>query len=66
MADMSYDPNLADALEPSQLTAATAVPLPRRKLGRATTGLLIALRVYIFIAVPIVCYAFVHALIAPQ
>jgi hypothetical protein len=59
---MSYDPNLADALEPGQFTAATNVPLPRRKLGRAATVLLIALRVYIFIAVPIVGYAFVRAL----
>jgi hypothetical protein len=63
---MSYDSNLIDALEPSQLTAATEIPLPRRRLGRATTILLIALRVYIFIAVPIVGYAFVHALMAPQ
>lgn len=63
---MSYDPNLADALEPSQLTAATDVPLPRRRLGRTTTILLIALRIYVFIAVPIVGYAFVRALMAPQ
>ena len=63
---MSYDSNLADALEPSQLTAATDVPLPRRKLSRAATIMLIALRVYIFVAVPIVGYAFVHALLAPQ
>ncbi|MGO9419758.1 hypothetical protein [Roseiarcus sp.] len=63
---MSYDSNLIDALEPSQLTAATEIPLPRRRLSRATTILLIALRVYIFIAVPIVGYAFVHALMAPQ
>ena len=63
---MTYDSNLIDALEPSQLTAATEIPLPRRRLSRATTILLIALRVYIFIAVPIVGYAFVHALMAPQ
>jgi len=63
---MSYDSNLADALEPSQLTAATDIPLPRRKLSRGTTIMLIALRVYIFIAVPIVGYAFVHALMTPQ
>ena len=63
---MSYDPTLVDALEPGQLTAATDVPLPRRKLARGTVILLIALRVYIFIAVPIVGYAFVHALLAPQ
>ena len=63
---MSYDPNLVDALEPGQLTAVTKVPLPRRQLGRATTALLIALRIYIFMAVPIVGYAFVHALTTPQ
>ena len=63
---MAYDPNLADALEPGQLTAATDIPLPRRKLSRGATVMLIALRVYIFVAVPIVGYAFVHALTAPQ
>ena len=30
---MSYDQSLADALEPSQRTAATRVPLPRRHSG---------------------------------
>ncbi len=63
---MSYDSNLVDALEPGQLTAATDVPLPRRRLSRIATIMLIALRVYIFIAVPIVGYAFVHALMTPQ
>lgn len=63
---MSYDPSLADALEPSQLTAATEIPLPRRRLGRMTTILLIALRVYIFITIPIVGYAFVQALLTAQ
>jgi hypothetical protein len=63
---MSYETNLADALEPSQFTEATKIPLPRRRLGRVATIMLIALRVYIFIAVPIVGYAFVHALMTPQ
>ena len=63
---MSDQANMIDALEPSQLTAATSVPLPRRKLGRVTVALLIALRAYVFIAVPIVAYAFVHALLTPQ
>ena len=58
---MSTNSDFIDGLEPSQLTAATEVPLARRKLSRATTILLIALRVYILIAVPIVGYAFVHA-----
>jgi hypothetical protein len=56
--------NLIEALEPSQLTAATQRALPRRALGRGTLILLIALRVYVFVAVPIVIYAFVHALIS--
>jgi hypothetical protein len=63
---MADDPNLDEALEPSQLTSATGIPLPRRRLSRTTTVLLIALRVYIFIAVPIVGYAFVRALMAAQ
>lgn len=63
---MSDDPTLINALEPSQLTAATSVPLPRRALGRTTVIMLVALRVYIFLAIPIVAYAFVHALLTPQ
>ena len=62
---MNYDPKLLDALEPSQLTAASKRSLPRRKLGRGTLGLLIALRAYVILAIPIVGYAFVHALLAP-
>jgi hypothetical protein len=62
---MNYDPKLLAALEPSQLTAASQRPLPRRKLGRGTLGLLIALRAYVIVALPIVGYAFVHALLAP-
>ncbi len=62
---MAYDPNLADALEPGQLTASTAAPLPRRRLGRGLTALLVVLRVYIVAAVLVVAYAFVHALTTP-
>lgn len=42
--------------------AATKRSLPRRRLGRGTTALLVLLRVYVIIAVPVVAYAFVHAL----
>jgi len=63
---MPYDPALIGALEPGQLTAATQRPLPRRILGRGTLALLILLRVYVVIAIPIVVYAFVHALLVPQ
>lgn len=62
---MQYDPTLISALEPDQLAAATMRPFPRR-LGRGGLALLILLRVYIVIAIPIVVYAFVHALLAPQ
>jgi hypothetical protein len=62
---VNCDLKLLEALEPSQLTAVSQRPLPRRSLGRGTLGLLIALRTYVIIAVPIVGYAFVHALLAP-
>ncbi len=63
---MSYDPALISALEPDQLVGATMRPLPRRKLSRGVLALLIVLRVFIVIAIPIVIYAVVHALLAPQ
>jgi hypothetical protein len=63
---MPYDPALIGALEPGQLTAAKQRPLPRRTLGRGALALLILLRAYVVIAIPIVLYAFVHALLVPQ
>jgi hypothetical protein len=63
---LAYDPKLISALEPDQLVAATMRPYPRRKLTQGELALLIALRVFIVIAIPIVIYAFVHALLAPQ
>jgi hypothetical protein len=63
---MPYDPELVSALEPDQLVAVTMRPYPRRKLTRGVLALLIALRIFIVIAVPIVIYAFVHALLTPQ
>lgn len=61
---MQFDPKLMSALEADQLTTAAERPLPRRKLGGGTLALLILLRVYVVIAIPIVGYAFVHALLA--
>jgi len=52
------------ALEPGQLSHVTRKPLPRMKLGPVSRGLLIAMRIYVLIAVPIVIYAFVRALLA--
>jgi hypothetical protein len=59
---MTYDPNLISFLEPSQLSTATACPLPRRAVGKGTMALLVLLRLYIVVALPVVGYAFVHAL----
>lgn len=63
---MQYDPAVLSALESEQYTAKTQMPLPRRVLGRGTTALLILLRIYVVIAIPIVVYAFVHALAVPR
>lgn len=63
---MAYDPALVSALEPDQLVVATKRPYPRRKLTTGVLALLVVLRVFILIAVPIVVYAFVHALLTPQ
>jgi hypothetical protein len=63
---MPYDSTLVGALEPDQLAAAKMRPYPRRTLGRGVVTLLILLRVYVMIAIPVVAYAFVHALLAPQ
>ena len=57
---------LIDALEPSQLTVNAERPLPRRRLGSGTLALLIVLRIYVIVAVPIVGYAFFHALMASR
>ena len=61
-----HDRELIGVLEPGQLTAASARPLPRRKLGRLGLVLLVVLRVYVLLAMPIVGYAFVHALLAAR
>ena len=58
--------DLSDVLEHGQLVSATSQPLPRRALTPGVLALLIALRVFVVIAVPIVIYAFVHALLTPQ
>ncbi len=59
-------PDLAGALEPAQRVSAASQPLPRRRLTGGVLALLIVLRVFIFISVPVVIYAFVHALLTPQ
>jgi hypothetical protein len=59
---MICDPALIHALEPDQVAAATMRPLPRRRLGKGAMGLVILLRVYVALAIPVIVYAFVHAL----
>ncbi len=58
-----YDPEELDALEPAQLTLYSERPLPRQRLGRGAFALLVVLRIYVLIAIPIVAYAFVRALL---
>jgi hypothetical protein len=53
--------NLDDPVS-EHFVAASRDKLPRRKLGRGTLALLILLRVYVLLAIPIVIYAFIRAL----
>ncbi len=57
MADLSV-------LEPGQSTSAARRHFPRRVLNRVELALLIVLRIYVFLALPLVVYAFVKALYA--
>jgi 4-hydroxybenzoate polyprenyltransferase len=59
---MSFD-EIA-ALERDQLAVEKQRPLPRAKVTRGVTLMLLALRIYVLIAVPVVIYAFAHALLA--
>ena len=63
---MQYDPELINALEADQRSAAAQRPLPRRILGTGTLVLLVLLRIYVVIAIPIVAYAFIHVLVATR
>ena len=60
---MTHDPKFIASLEPGQLSAARAALLPRRRLSREVTVLLILLRLYVLAAIPVVAYAFIHALL---
>jgi len=64
--EAALDSELINALEPEQLSAAVQRPLPRRVLGRGTLFLLIALRLYVLVAIPMVAYAFIRAVSAAQ
>jgi hypothetical protein len=63
---MSYDqPVTATEMGlPEQMSGSVLPPLPRRKLSRGVLALLILLRIYVIVAIPVVAYAFVRALLA--
>ncbi|MGH7119093.1 MAG: hypothetical protein ACREFP_08920 [Acetobacteraceae bacterium] len=52
-----------DSLERSQLTQYAERPLPRQRVRRGTLVLLVALRIYVLIAIPVVAYAFFRAVL---
>jgi hypothetical protein len=59
---MDMESELSGVLEHAQLAETVQQKLPRRKLSRGVLTLLVLLRVYVVIAIPIVGYAFVHAI----
>ncbi len=63
---MSYDhPLTANQMElPEQMSGGALPPLPRRKLSRGILTLLVLLRIYVIVAIPVVAYAFIRALLA--
>ncbi len=61
MSSGMSDADPLDALDAAQRSSVAELPLPRRRLGPGITWLLIGLRVYVLVAIPIVVYAFVHA-----
>lgn len=56
------DAELMSFLEPEQLSHFKQQNLPRRNIGKGVLTLLILLRLYVFLAIPLVAYAFIHAL----
>ncbi|HQT63194.1 MAG: hypothetical protein B7Z75_12035 [Acidocella sp. 20-57-95] len=59
---ISQRPDFVHLLEEAQMSHAKHTPLPRRHLSKTVQALLIALRVYVLLALPVVAYAFIHAL----
>jgi hypothetical protein len=49
---------------PEQMSGGALPPLPRRKLSRGILTLLVLLRIYVIVAIPVVAYAFIRALLA--
>jgi len=61
---MHFEAQELAVLERNQLAVEKLRPLPRAKVTRGVTLMLLALRIYVLIAVPVVIYAFAHALLA--
>ena len=59
---MPFDRALFDALEPGQRSEISRLPLPRKQLGWSAKTLLVILRIYVVVAIPVVIYAFNKAL----
>lgn len=57
------DEDLIEALEPDQLVSAMDLPVPRRRLSRATSAGLWVLRVFLVLVTGLVVYAFVSGVI---
>jgi len=55
---------LIDSLEPDQLVAAVAKPLPRLRLSRSVRTALWAVRIFVLIITVLVIYTFVVKLIS--
>ena len=59
-----HDEALLRVLQTAQFDAVNRAKLPRRELTRGTLALLILLRIYVILAIPIVAYAFIRAVSA--
>ena len=58
-------PEILAALAPEQTALRRDEPYPRKRVGPFVRVLLWGLRVYVFIAVPLVVYAFARAIMHP-
>ncbi len=63
---MPENPALTAPERPLPMVAGPRPPLPRKKLNRGTRAVLVLLRVYVLVAIPIVAYAFIRALPPPH
>lgn len=60
------DAELIDGLEPDQIAAATARPLPRMELGRTANIGLWGVRIFVLAMSALVTYTFVFSILYPS